>query len=652
VFFCACVARTPVTYRTTTACGPAFGSEIIQAVTSKPHRKGLRATRKTSVERYGTPATSSERPYWLAVVGIALLTILTFAPVRGFEFVNYDDFEFTVENPRVAGGLTLENVRWAWQNPYSATGGPLTWMAHMLDVELFGVTPAGPHVVNLALHLASVLMLFTILRQLTGSTWRSAFVAALFGVHPLHVESVAWVAERKDVLSGVFWFAALGAYGWYVRRPGVGRYAAVAGFLILGLLSKPMVATLPFVLLLLDAWPLQRIALTRAGLERAPRLVAEKLPLIALAAVAMWLTLVAQEEIGAVSSATVVPIGTRAANAVVSYVEYLHKTVWPAELVPYYPYRRAIPALTLAGCAAVLIGLTVAAVFLARRAPFITIGWLWYVGMLIPVIGLVQVGGHAMADRFTYLPLIGIFIAIAWGIPQLLRPLDAKRRMLPAAAVVVIVALAATARAQSLHWRDGLALWEHTVRVDPLNARAHSNLGVVLAQQKRYEEAIRAYETALRLQPGVPQTHHNLGLVLEAIGRNDDASGQYAEAVRVKPDYAKAHMHLANLLAQRGSIEQAIQHYREAIRLAPEEPLTHVNLAVTFGRSGRPAEGVPHMREAIRLEPRNAQWRFFAGLMLSESGKIAEARVMFEEALAIDPNHTQAREALASVLSR
>ena len=628
------------------------GSRKSEAASRKPEAGSQKSEADSPKTEAGsrTPEAGSRKPEArLAAACLALLTLLTFAPVRSFDFVNYDDFEFVVENPHVAGGLTWANVRWAWLNPYSATGGPLTWMSHMLDVELFGVTAGGPHLVNLALHLTSVLILLAVLRRFTGSVWRSAFVAALFAVHPLHVESVAWVAERKDVLSGVFWFAAIGAYGRYARRPGYGRYALVAGCFVLGLLSKPMVATLPFVFLLLDVWPLGRMAWSRQALGQVPRLIAEKLPLIALAAAAMWLTVTAQEAIGAVSSTVAVPLHTRAANAVVSYIEYLLKTVWPAGLVPYYPYSTAIPALAVAGCAALLVAFTSLSILLLRRAPFVAVGWLWYLGALVPVIGLVQVGGHAMADRFTYLPLTGIFIIAAWGIPLLLRRFVLAPGILGVCAVLVIIAFAATARAQSLHWRDGLALWEHTVGIDPDNARAQSNLGVVLAQRRRYDDAIRAYRTALRLQPGVPQTHHNLGLALEAVGRTDDAGAQYAEAVRLKPDYAKAHMHLANLLAQRGATEAAIQHYREAIRLAPGEPLAQVNLAVMLGRNRQPAEAVPYMREAIRLNPHNAEWRFLAGLMLVEAGRPAEAREMFSEALAIDPKHAQAREALAQI---
>jgi Flp pilus assembly protein TadD len=596
----------------------------------------------------GTAYMSGRRGFLVAAALVALLTLVTFAPVREFDFVNYDDLEFVVDNPRVAGGLTPENVAWAWQNPYEATGGPLTWMSHMLDVELFGLSAGGHHVTSLLLHTLSAIVLLAVLVSMTGSTWRSAAVAALFAVHPLHVESVAWVAERKDVLSGLFFFAAVGTYSWYAKRPSASRYAVIALLFVLGLLSKPMVATLPFVLLLLDVWPLGRLPWTTWSWRSTKPLVLEKLPLLALAVAAMLLTLQAQTEIGALDGGQV-PFQTRLSNAVVSYGAYLLKTMWPSGLIPYYPYRTSLSTLKVVASAAVLAGLTAGALVARSRAPYATVGWFWFVGMLVPVIGLVQVGGHAMADRFTYLPSVGIFVGAIWGAAALGERLAFRRAVVPIVALVVVMACAVTARVQSQHWRNGVALWEHTVRVDPANARAFSNLGVSLALNDRHEGAIRAYEESLRLHPGVPQTHHNLGLALEAVGRSDDAMAQYEEAVRLRPAYAKARMHLANQLARRGRIEEAVAHYREALRLEPEEALTHANLAVTLATAGRPGDAVPHMLEAARLAPQNTQFRFVAARMLLETGRTAEAERLLEQVLAVDPGHRAARETLQSL---
>jgi protein O-mannosyl-transferase len=586
-----------------------------------------------------------------AAVGLCLLTILTFWPVHRFGFVQYDDIEFVVENPHVRTGLTAANVRWAFQNPYSRTGGPLTWLSHMIDIELYGLIAGGHHVTNLVFHVASALLLLFVLWRMTGSTWRSAFVAALFAVHPLHVESVAWIAERKDVLSGFFWFATIGAYTSYVRRGGRLRYAAVLALFVLGLMSKPMIVTLPFVLLLLDIWPLQRLPLDRWR-ARLPRLVLEKLPLIVLGGVAILLTLLAQQEAGAVSSFDVLPLSGRITNAAVSYIAYLVKTVWPADLIPFYPYRRSISPTLVTGCVLMLLVLSAAAVRAARRAPYVTVGWCWFVATLVPVIGLVQVGGHAMADRFTYLPLVGIFLVVSWGGAAVLARIGPHQRGTALCATVILVACAFTARAQAMHWRDGLALWEHTVRVDPDNARAYSNLGVVLAGLNRRGEAIAAYRRSLHLQPGVPQTLTNLGLELEAAGRSEEAIPHYAEAARIAPTYVKPRLHLATLLAVAGRTEEAISYFQEAIRLEPRNSELRVNLAVTLGRSGRPMEALPHMLEAVRLEPKQPRWRYFAAVMLVEAGHPAEAIPLLEGVLTLDPHDADARRLLGDLRSR
>jgi protein O-mannosyl-transferase len=612
---------------------------------SRPNKRTVKPNARPSSHVSSRPS----RALLGAAAGVALVTVLTFADVRHFDFVDYDDFEFVVENSHVATGLSLANLRWAFENAYSGTGGPLTWLSHMLDVEFFGLAAGGHHVTSLVLHTLSALVVLAALYAATGSTSRSAVVAALFAVHPLHVESVAWIAQRKDVLSGFFWFATTAAYIGYARRPGAWRYGSVVALFALGLMSKPMVVTLPFVLLLMDVWPLRRLPLDRAGVRQLRRLLFEKTPLLVLGAFVLILTLSAQQQLGAVSTLDAIPAGTRLANATVSYVAYLGKMFWPVGLIPYYPYRTSMSPAVVTAAAALLVALTIAALGMMRRAPFVSVGWLWYLGTLVPVIGLVQVGGHAMADRFTYLPLTGVFIALVWGLPVLLRRVGVPDRAMLLAAVLVIAACAVTARAQTRHWENGLALWEHTVRVDPDNARAYSNLGVVLAGRNRMTEAIRAYEEALRLHPGVPQTLYNLGFALESTGQADAAATRYAEAIRLAPDYLKPRMQLAGLLAQSGHINMSIEHYQEAIRFHPHEPLARVNLAVSLGRSGRPAEALPHMLEAIRLEPNSAQWRYFAGMMMVEAGRTREAVTMLESALQIDPGHAEARNALRAL---
>ena len=538
-------------------------------------------------------------------LAIALLSLTVFWPVTTFEFVNYDDLEFVAENPHVATGLNAENVEWAFANPYTATGGPLTWISHMLDVEMFGMDAGKHHATSLVLHLCNTVLLLALLWRMTGAFGPSAVAAILFAIHPLHVESVAWVSERKDVLSTLFWLLTIRAYVSYVKRPAWRRYAAMVACFTLGLLSKPMVATLPFALLLLDVWPLARWRLDDGFWDSARSLALEKLPLFALGAVSMGLTLSAQQHIGAVAAFETLPLHIRLSNAAVSYLAYLGNAIWPAGLVPFYPYRESVAAGIVAASVAGLVALTAAAIVVVRRAPYVTVGWLWYVGTLVPVIGIVQIGGHAMADRFTYIPLIGIFILVAWAGAAI-----AARVRLPAAAVACTAALSVVAfgigaRAQVLHWKNGVTLWQHTTQVSPGNARAHANLGVALAREGQRGAAIAEYQEALRLDPRSAETHNNLALLLVDEQQPEKALEHYAEAVRLKPDYPNAHTNLANLLDDRGRTAEAIAHYREAIRLDASHVLARMNLAIALAKNGQFGEAIAQLEAVLQLEPGN-----------------------------------------------
>jgi tetratricopeptide (TPR) repeat protein len=553
--------------------------------------------------------TPDRRARFGVALAIALVTVIVFWPVTSFDFVNYDDLEFLVENPHVATGLRADNLAWAFSNPYSGTGGPLTWISHMLDVEMFGMDAGWHHTTSLVLHLCNSLLLLAVLWKMTETRWPSALVAALFAIHPLHVESVAWVAERKDVLSTLFWLLTMLAYASYAKRPDWLRYAAVIGCFALGLLSKPMVATLPFVLLLLDIWPLGRWRLDEGFWTSARSLAMEKLPLFALAAISIVLTFSAQQNIGAVAAFETLPLRVRLSNAAVSYLAYLGKAIWPSGLVPFYPYRDSLPSLIVLASAGLLVLLTAAAIVVVRRAPYVTVGWLWYVGTLVPVIGIVQIGGHAMADRFTYIPLIGVFILIAWA-----GTAAASRARLPNAAVagavaILIVAAGVVARGQVMHWKNGISLWQHTIEVSSGNARAHANLGVALAREGQRAEAIPEYQEALRLDPRSAETHNNLALALVADRKPEAALGHYLEAVRLKPDYANARTNLANLLDDQGRTAEAIDHYREAIRLEPSHVLARMNLAIALAKGGRISEAIAQLEAVLRLEPGNQDAR-------------------------------------------
>ncbi len=411
------------------------------------------------------------------------------------------------------------------------------------------------------------------------------------------------------MLSTLFWLLTIRAYVSYVKRPAWPRYAAVVVCFTLGLLSKPMVATLPFVLLLLDVWPLARWRLDDAFWNSARSLALEKLPLFALAAVSMGLTLSAQQHIGAVAAFDTLPLRVRLSNAAVSYLAYLGKAIWPAGLVPFYPYRESLPAGIVVASAAGLIALTATAIAVVRRAPYVTVGWLWYVGTLVPVIGIVQIGGHAMADRFTYVPLIGVFILIAWAGAAM-----AARVRLPAAAVactaaLIVVAFAVGARAQVLHWKNGVTLWQRTTQVSPGNARAHANLGVALAREGQRGAAIAEYQEALRLDPRSAETHNNLALAFVDEHKPEIALEHYTEAVRLKPDYPNAHTNLANLLDDRGRTAEAIAHYREAIRLDPDHVLARMNLAIALAKNGQFGEAIAQLEAVLLLEPGNQDAR-------------------------------------------
>lgn len=542
-------------------------------------------------------------------MGLVALTAMVFAPAREFEFVNYDDLEFVVDNPHVATGLNGENVRWAFANAYRATGGPITWLSHMLDVELYGLDAGAHHTVNIGMHGAASLAALFALWTLTGALGPSAFVAALFAVHPLHVESVAWISERKDVLSAFFWFASLWAYARFARGRHRSLYALLIVAFVLGLMSKPMVATLPLVLLLLDAWPLARFSGDHRTMSVAWQLIREKLPLVIASAVSMGLVLAAQNQIGAVADFERVPLLLRLENAIVVLVIYAGKLFWPANLAVFYPYPAALsPGLVIA-CALILIGVTAGVIRLFRQVPAMTIGWFWYLITILPVIGIVQVGGHQMADRFTYIPFVGLFIAVAWGMRAALQAVRTTPAVATFLAVAVVIVSAIDARAQTLYWRDGVTLWEHAASVTRDNARAYANLGVALARDRQFSRAIVEYQHALAIEPADANTHNNLALALVERGEQASALSHYREAVRLKPGYGNAHNNLANLLSEMGQQDEALTHHREAIRLNPDDPLPVINLAITLAQMGRIDEAIRQLQSAVTLNPSDARAR-------------------------------------------
>jgi Tfp pilus assembly protein PilF len=588
---------------------------------------------------------------WAVIAAIIVLTAWIYAPVVHFTFVNYfDDRDFITGNPGIAGGLTWASLRYIVSDQaYYATGGPLTWLSHLIDIELYGLNAPGHHVTSVVIHLINVVLLFVLLRRLTGAWAPSAFVSALFAVHPLHVESVAWVSARKDVLSAAFWFAALLQYHAFVVTRRRRAYVFALLFCAAGLLSKPIVAMLPLTMLALDLWPLNRVEGGRPWWPQFGRLVVEKIPFAALGAVALLLVLQSQVARGAIATIEPAPLTLRLNNALVSYAEYLAKTVWPVGLSAFYPYRWEISATTTALATGALVALSAFAVIRFRRQPSLLAGWLWYLGTLLPVVGIVRIGGHAMADRLTYVPLIGIFIALTWSAVAV-----AGRRRIPvvasaAVAAAVVLTLGIVARAQAWTWQDDETLWRHALAVDPQNGRADANLAALLTEQARVREALPYYREALRLEPNEPKTHNNFGLALLREGDRDGAIAQFREAVRIDPDYGRAHANLADQLAAGGQYDEAFAHYRRAIDLDSRSGLARMNMAVTLAEIGRLDEAVRLAGEAVAREPSRADWRFTTAMMLKVLGRRADAIRELEEVLRIQPDHAEARRELAAI---
>lgn len=652
------------------------------------------STRRRSAQRASVRAAASDAPQshrahgWWAALALVAFNVAVYASVRNFEFVRFDDPDYVTGNAQVTSGVTWQGLKWALTTGHAANWHPLTWLSHMMDVQVFGVNAGAHHVTNLLFHIANTLLVFFVLRRMTGAVWRSAFVAGLFAIHPLRVESVAWVSERKDVLSTFFWMLTLLAYTAYVRHPRARRYVLVLLLFALGLLAKPMVVTLPFVLLLLDVWPLRRITLWRDGRGLiaagdgpvAMRLVREKIPLIAIAAVSSVVTVIVQRRGGAVGNLTTYPLVLRLENAVVNYVAYIGKTVWPARLSAFYPYRQSVSAWVVAGATLLLIGATVAVARGARSRPYLLVGWLWYLGTLTPVIGVVQVGLQSMADRYTYVPLVGLFIIVAWGAADLAERWLPQRAVLPATAALVLGALAIIARSQVETWRNSLALWQHAVDVTSDNAYAQYNLGVVLVQAGRVDEGISRFREALRIDPTYPDVHIDLGNALNARGAFDEAVTEFATVVRLRPDYAEARIAYGNLLRSRGRNSDAIVQYREAarlnpalasahnelgnaltsdgqfadamaeyaeaVRLAPDFAEAHNNVGAALARAGKSEEAISEFLEALRLKPGDATFHYNAALMLEGVGRTREAIEHLQAALRTDPAHEAARRAL------
>jgi Flp pilus assembly protein TadD len=596
------------------------------------------------------------------------VTLAVFWQVSNHEFVNFDDDDYVSENPHVQSVLSRQAIIWAFTATRAANWHPLTWLSHMIDCQLYGLNPSGHHLTNVLFHLVNTLLLFLLLNRITGASWRSGFVAALFALHPLHVESVAWVAERKDVLSTLFWMLTLWAYLAYTQRPGVKTYLLIIVSFALGLMAKPMLVTLPCVLLLLDFWPLKRIDLGQSAsglpathqpstIAEKPgaqtfRLLLEKTPLFVLAAVSSVVTFIVQQSGGAVGALEIYPVKIRVANALVSYVSYMVKTIWPQNLAVFYPHPgQSLPRWQAAAAGLLLLLISVAVTRVARRQPYLPVGWFWYLGTLVPVIGLVQVGAQAMADRYTYVPLIGLFIMAAWGVPELLARYRLQRTVLVTLATILLVTLLLVSKRQVRHWQNSLALFQHAVEVTADNYVAHDSLGNALAQKGMLEQATIHYLEALRIKPNLVNTQNNLGVALLQQGEINRAMVQYYEALRLKPDSAETRNNLGVALFTLGKLDQAIGHYLTAIKLDPNFAKAHNNLGNALARKGKLDEAISQYSRALELKSKYPEAHNNLGVALAQQEKFRNAIAHFKTALQLKPDYAQARSNLDNAMA-
>jgi tetratricopeptide (TPR) repeat protein len=553
----------------------------------------------------------------LVCLGLVAVTWAVFGQTLAHDFVNFDDHVYVYENPLVVRGLSTEGIIDAFTHTHARNWHPLSTVSHMLDCQLFGLNAGGHHLTNIILHTISVLLLFLVLNQMTGGLWQSAFVAVLFAIHPLHVESVAWIAERKDVLSSVFFMLTLAAYARYARAPSARRYLLVALLFAFGLMSKAMLVTLPFVLLLLDYWPLGRIGRQKSEVgSRLRRLITEKLLLFALSALSCIATLLTQRQ--GPNAIDQLPFLWRLNNSFVSYVTYIWQMLWPARLAVFYPHPNdSLPLVEVTAAIAFLVGISLLVAYLRRTKPYLVTGWFWYLGMLVPVIGLIQVGEQAHADRYTYLPQIGLYIMIAWTVGDLLSgpAPHARRALVGVAAAITIVSLGGRAFAQASCWKNSETLWNHTLTVTGENDVAHNNLGFLFLRGGELDRAISQFQAALDIRSKNTETHYSLGAALiqnnlgNALARKQlwgEAIDHLQEAVRLRPDYADAYFNLGSVLFQQGRIGQAIAEWQKALAIRPTDAEAHRSVASALRKEGKLKEAIAEYEQALNVVPEDS----------------------------------------------
>jgi len=595
-------------------------------------------------ERHSTDDFRKYRDLLICIV-ISAAILVVYWQVQHYDLIPLDDIDYITGNPYVKAGLTRDSIVWAIADIHTGYWHPLTWVSHMVDYQLFKSRVGGHHWTNVIFHILNSILLYAVLKRMSGSAWKSAFVAGLFAVHPLNVESVAWVSERKNVLCTFFWFMGMWSYAHYVERPTPYRYCLILMTFSLGLMSKPMIVTFPFTLLLLDYWPMGRLN----SWKMLPRLVSEKIPLFMLAAIVGIITFLSSLHGDVTIAVDKLPISDRLANAGVSYVKYLEKMFWPQNLAVFYPYSREFSSFQISADFLLLSVISCLAIFLGHKYRYALTGWLWYLGTLVPVIGLIQVGKQAMADRYAYVPMIGLFIIIAWGIPDLLGGWPRRKIIFVVSSVAVMSSLMICTFLQVRYWQNGVTLFEHALRVTDMNSRVHHNLGVALTNTGKFNEAVYHFAYAMRLEPEYAGPYGYMGIALSMQGKTDEAMVYYREALRIKPDDEITQNNLGVALSGKGKFDEAIVHFQQALRIRPDYPRANLNMAGALAAQGKMEEAIGYYEKALKLDRENAVIHNHLGLALADIGRDQEAIGHFQEALKIDPYYQDAINNLGSV---
>ena len=620
-------------------------------------------------------------------LALAILTVITFWSLKDCGFINLDDNIYVYENASVQSGLNWNSIGQAFSSELTKVGHwhPLTWLSWMLDYQIFGLNPQGFHLINLLFHVMNTLLLFLILRRMTKKLWPSAFVAALFAIHPLHVESVAWIAERKDVLSTFFWMLTLGAYSYYVESPGFRRYCFVFLFFALGLLAKPMLVTLPFVLLLLDYWPLRRfqerrpdhkvqteesklltsdkqkkkskkndVVTVKETLEvKKPAepeykwsliypLLREKVPLFVLVILSSLATYMAAQSAGAVTSIEKLPLGVRIGNAFISYIAYIGKMIWPSNLAVFYPYPKGLILWQVIGSVLLLIAITLVVIWRAKKSPYLATGWLWYAGTLVPVIGIVQAGVQAMADRYTYISLIGLFIMVAWGLPELLKKWKYRKEILFTASALIILCLSIITWTQVGYWQNSISLFDHTLKVTDNNWFTYSSRGNTYYDLGNYQQAIEDYDRAIEIKPGYAEAYSNRGIAYHKLGNYKHAIADLSRAIEIKPGYAMAYNNRGNAYNVLGNYSQAIEDYGRAIEIKPGYAEAYYNRGTSYNSIGNYQQAIADLKRAIEIKPVYPEAYINRGFAYKGLGNYQQAIEDYGRAIDTKPDYAYA----------